>query len=208
MNQFMRPIFLRCDMNIIEQSATLFYPKDLGEESLKLLERIGRVCWKSEDRITENSYKDFLNLLLTKNHLSVLEHISATFHIITDRGVSHELVRHRLASYTQSSTRYVIQDTFILPIELVELNNTDTYKNWENACQESLFYYNKLLSVNRQFARSVLPNSLATELYMTANLREWLHVLELRTSLSAHPQMRDLMNRVKNILHEKLPLLF
>lgn len=197
-------------MQIIKQSAELYRPKDLNEqEVLKSLEEIGRVCWKSEEKITDDSYKSFIKLLLSKNHLSVLEHIHITFHIITDRGVSHELARHRIINMTQESTRYVFPDKIILPVEFYE-DVGPRFSLWYEYITNAIHQYNLLVSTgtSKQLARSILPHCVKTEIYLTANIREWLHIIELRTAPAAHPQMRELINQIKVILQDKLPLIF
>ena len=202
-------------MKIISQSVAWFQPPP--EDTLQLLELAGRVAYKSEAKITADSAAKFLTVLLTKQHESVIEHVSASVRIITDRGVSHELVRHRLASYTQESTRYCSYNqgkfggelTVIRPVYFLE--DSPAWYRWCSAMQDAENHY--LLLINNygcsaQEARAVLPNSLKTELIMTANLRQWLHVLKLRTAKEAHPQMRALMLDTAALFHDRLPVLF
>lgn len=181
--------------------------------NLKLIEEAGRTCYKSEDKITDKSASEFVEKIVKKGHLSVIEHISVTIKIICDRGVSHELVRHRLASYSQESTRYCNyskdkfdnQLTFIIP-EWVNIEPGEgTQSNfglsdpesilWLNAMQNAEDIYNRLISQGwtPQQARTVLPNSLKTEIVITANLREWKTIFDQRCSKAAHPQMREIM---------------
>lgn len=196
----------------------------MSEEPLKLIELAGRVCWKSEDKITEESHLKFCKHILSKNHESVIEHASATVKFIVDRGVSHELVRHRLASFSQESTRYCSYKnnvTFIIPpwIHIPTGSYADCYNItiedsasiiWFNSMSDAQYYYQKLLQKGwtPQQARSVLPNSLKTEIVVTANLREWRHIFKLRCDKSAHPQMREIMIPLKEEFQRRIPIIF
>lgn len=152
-----------------------------GAEILKRIEPAGRICYKSEDRITDESAENFVRMLIERGHESVLEHESITVRFVCDRGVSHEIVRHRIASFSQESTRYCNysgnrfgnQITFIKPCFLDE--GTGGYKLWKQAMFVAEKEYFELLNwgCTPQEARSVLPNSTKTEIVMTANLREW-----------------------------------
>ena len=199
-------------MKIVNQSWNFIDEID-GQEILKKLERIGRVSYKSEDKITEDSAAKFVKMLINSGHESVIEHVSLTAYIITDRGVSHELVRHRIASFTQESTRYCNYSkgkfgselTVIMPpLQPVELSE------WKITILAIEASYKRLIDegVSPQIARSVLPNSLKTELYMTMNLREWRHFFKLRTSPKAHPQMRELALGMLNNLKHMVPVIF
>ena len=186
-------------MKIINASYHVETPID-GAEILKRIEKAGRTCYKSEDRITEESAKSFVQKLIERGHESVLEHESITVRFVCDRGVSHEIVRHRLASYSQESTRYCNYSgdrfgsglTVIKPCFLKE--KTGAYTSWITAMFVAEKEYFAMLNwgCTPQEARSVLPNSTKTEVVMTANLREWRHFLKLRTAKAAHPQMREL----------------
>lgn len=185
-------------------------------EVLKKLELCGRVCYKSEDKITDESAVKFISNIIKQGHESVLEHVSFSVRFICDRGVSHEIVRHRIASYSQESTRYCNyskgdfdgQITVIEPLYLEP--GTEGYEIWKKACQEAENNYFKLLQYGctAQEARAVLPNSLKTEIVMTANVREWRHFLKLRTSKAAHPQMREVADMLLTELNFILPSLF
>jgi len=187
-----------------------------GDEILKRIEEYGRVCYKSENRITEDSAKRFVENLVKRGHESVLEHISVTVKFVCDRGVSHEIVRHRLASYSQESTRYCnySKDDFGSEITVIEpcflVPGTEGYKLWEGACLVAEQMYFKMLDwgCTPEEARAVLPNSLKTELVMTANLREWRHFFKLRASKAAHPQMRELTVPLLSEFKEKIPVVF
>jgi thymidylate synthase (FAD) len=179
----------------------------------EFIERCGRVAYRSEDKITDKSSTDFVRMLVAKNHGAVLEHASMSVRFVTDRGVSHELVRHRLASYTQESTRYCNysrdifenQVTFIKPVWIDDervlegkmyANYSPEIMIWMEQMLLSESSYLRLLNLGwtAQQARAVLPNSLKTEIIVTANYREWLHIFKLRAvDRAAHPQMRALM---------------
>ena len=193
-------------MNIVSNSVKLIA---MTPEPLKLIEYAGRTCYASRDKITDTSAKAFVQNLLIKGHTSVLEHASATFDIVCDRGVSHELVRHRIASYSQESTRYVKYDNlkFIQPtINEPIPGEVDT---WEYAMRRCEMAYKDLMAYRSQeIARSVLPNSLATTVVMTANFREWRHFLTLRLSKRAHPDMRDIAKRILKELQDAVAVVF
>ena len=202
-------------MKIIEPSVIILTPID-GNEILKFIERCGRVCYKSEDLITENSAKEFVKKIIKSGHEAVLEHFNITIQFTCDRGVSHEIVRHRLASYCQESTRYCDYSkdkfnnevTFIKPPFFEE--GSFLYNLWKVACSnaEDIYLTMKDNGATPQEARSVLPNSLKTEVVMTANLREWRHFFKLRTSKAAHPQMREVANLALMTLKNEIPIIF
>lgn len=202
-------------MKIIKPSVEIMTPM-FGVDIQKHLELCGRVCYKSESSITEDSADAFLRNVISRGHESVIEHFNITVKFTVDRGVSHEIVRHRLASYSQESTRYCNYShgkfggelTFIRPCFWDE--DSEAYKLWLIAMQKIENYYIGLLNrgATPQEARSVLPNSLKTELIMTANLREWRHFLELRTSPAAHPQIREVAIPLARIMAKDMPAVF
>lgn len=175
-------------MKIIKPGFEFITPIN-GSVILKRLEECGRVCYKSEGKITDDSAPKFVAGIIKRGHEAVLEHCSFTVKFICDRGVSHEIVRHRLASYCQESTRYCNygKDQFSSEITVIEpcyLNkDTFAYDEWKEACRRAETAYFNLLNwgLSPQEARAVLPNSLKTEVVMTANIREWRHFLRLRT---------------------------
>lgn len=190
---------------------------------LRKIERIGRVCYKSEDKITEGSAETFIRSLIVRGHESVIEHQSITVKFICDRGVSHEIVRHRLASYSQESTRYCNYtdgkfDGGITVADIAsgcgwDLNDPKDEKKfhiWLNAMVDAEKHYLNLIEAGAtpQEARSVLPNSLKTEVVMTANLREWRHFIRLRDSKRAHPQMQEVAHMIGKELVERYPVFF
>jgi thymidylate synthase (FAD) len=180
----------------------------------KVIEESGRICYQSEHKIDESSYVAFIKRILCSGHESVLEHASASFRIVCDRGISHELVRHRLASYSQESTRYCnySKEQFGGSIQVIEPPGLDpeSWLDWRNTCEEIEAKYMKMLArgIKAQIARSILPNCLKTEIVMTANLREWRHFLKLRTSNKAHPQMVEVANLIKDALLSRCPNVF
>ncbi len=202
-------------MKIIPASVEFITPID-GNVILKRLEQCGRVCYKSEDKITEGSAEKFLANIIKRGHEAVLEHCSFTVKFICDRGVSHEIVRHRMASYCQESTRYCNYSkdgfgkgiTVIRPCYLTPGSSGMLF--WEHACQVAENCYLELLArgYTPQEARAVLPNSLKTEVVMTANIREWRHFLKLRTSAAAHPQIREVATMLLIELQDLVPVLF
>lgn len=187
-----------------------------GKEMLKKIEQIGRVCYKSECNITDDSAVRFVRNIIKSGHESVIEHEKVTVRIICDRGVSHEIVRHRLASYSQESTRYCNynadkfgnQLTFIRPNFWQE--NDRKYLIWKECMAEVEKAYMKMLELGAkpQEARSILPNSLKTEIVVTMNLREWRHFFKLRTSEAAHPQMRQIAIQIMDKFKELIPVIF
>ncbi len=205
-------------MKIVKQSWA-FEEEVNGETILKKIESAGRTCYKSEDLITADSAKKFVVSILKSGHHSVIEHHNISVRIITDRGVTHEIVRHRLASYSQESTRYCNYSkdkfgneiTVILPVWFDGDHDRDAqFKGWFHACKTAENYYFSLIDNGQtpQEARSVLPNSLKTEIVMTCNIREWRHFFALRASNAAHPQMRELARSMLKGFKEAVPMLF
>lgn len=213
-------------MKIINASYEILRPNPLdGIAELKHLELCARTAYKSEDKITEDgeSAKRMIKRLIESGHESTLEHGGMTVKFTVDRGVSHEIVRHRLASYTQESTRYCNYSkdkfgneiTVIDPAPMLEPDDEFEdiligYNTWYDACYDAEKRYFEMLDkgCSPQEARSVLPNSLKTEVIMTANWREWRHFLRLRGASDAHPQIREVARPLLNELHEKIPVLF
>lgn len=200
-------------MKIIKASAEIIsHTPDLE----KIIEMAGRTCYKSEDKITEDSADGFIEKIKNFKHESVLEHGSITVRYIVDRGVSHELVRHRLASFSQESTRYCNygKDKFGNEITVIEPCFWETghfmWYRWKETCEAAQEGYFELLEggASAQQARSVLPNSLKTEVVMTANPREWRHVFMVRCHRDAHPQMREVMVPLLAEFADRWPVLF
>lgn len=215
-------------MILIRPSYEILSPID-GPAMLKAIELAGRTCYKSEDKITDNSAEAFVKMLISRGHESVLEHEKITVKFTCDRGVSHELVRHRIASFSQESTRYCnytnLGITFVIPnwiptlpegsydilsehVPHVERDSADEV--WFNnmLCAEEDYLMLIKKGWRPEQARSVLPNSLKTEIVVTANLREWRLIFTQRTAKTAHPQMRELMIPLCKELALKLPIIF
>ena len=202
-------------MKIVQPSVTLINPPS-RDDLYKQIERAGRVCYKSEDKITEDSAEKFIRGLIKRGHEAVIEHGSITALFVCDRGVSHELVRHRIASYCQESTRYCnySQDKFDNEITVIEPcfwdRDSKEYKIWAKACNWAESWYFDLLieGVTPQEARAVLPTCLKTEIMVTMNPREWRHFFKLRCSPAAHPDIRVLALMALDMFIENWPALF
>ena len=216
----------------------------ITEAPLKMIEFSARTCYKSEDKITEDSSKAFVQKLLVRGHEAMLEFAGATVKFVCDRGVSHELVRHRLFSFAQESTRYCNYKggvTFVIPpwistsFQLFdEVVDYDAYLDWWRSWhthQDTIRYpegfpddvdrwIQHMISSEREYkgllehkwtpqqARSVLPNSLKTEIVVRGNFREWRHFFKLRTDMSAHPQMREVACPLLEKMQAKVPVIF
>ncbi|MDR2098979.1 MAG: FAD-dependent thymidylate synthase [Rickettsiales bacterium] len=202
-------------VKIIKPSFEILTPID-GEAILKLIELAGRTCYKSNDLITPDSARAFVEKLAKRGHESVIDHYNITVRFVCNRGFTHELVRHRLAAYSQESTRYCnyTKDKFgneitvIKPCEVAE--GTSEYDVWKNAMENAEKSYFALINGGSkpENARGVLPIDVKTEIVMTANLREWRHVFRMRTSPAAHPSMRELMIPLQKEFQRLIPVLF
>ena len=178
---------------------------------MRKLERLGRKCYKSEDKITPESSAAFVRNLIKRGHTSVLEHVHVTVTFICDRGVTHELVRHRIAAYSQESTRYCnYYGDKLRYIDPAPFMTEAQHKIWCAAMENASIAYNDLTAAGctPQMARSVLPNSLKTDIGVTFNLHQWRHVFTLRTAKAAHPQMREVMCKLLDMFKIKLPVIF
>lgn len=202
-------------MKIIKSSIEVEW-LETGEQILKRIEKKGRTAYKSHDKITDSSAKAFVEKIMRSGHHSVIEHIVVGVKVICDRGVSHEIVRHRIGSYTQESTRYCNysddrfggQLTFIMPSWTTD--DTFLYGRWKFAMQMAEETYLHMIKNHAmpQEARSVLPNSLKTEIEITYNLREWLHFLNLRTAKDAHPDMQVVAKMILAEFKNHIPVIF
>jgi len=194
-------------------------------DALELIEKAGRTCYKSEDKITTDSAKQFVSMVIKRGHHSVIEHASMSVRFICDRGVTHEIVRHRLFAFSQESTRYCNYKggvMFVIPqwidlqpgkytlIDVEKLRKDRAADRWFRAMEEAETNYISLLNHGwtPQQARSVLPNSLKTEIVCTANFREWRHVFTLRCSSASHPQMQEIMRPLLMDVKERIPVIF
>ena len=199
---------------------------DITGNELKLIELAGRTCYKSEDKITDDSAKRFVSNIIKRGHEAMLEHSILSVKFICDRGVSHELVRHRLASFAQESTRYCNygknkfgnECTFIEPFFFRrkgtgDRDNGALYNIWVDACEFSENTYLRMLELGAtpQEARSVLPNSIKTEVVVTMNYREWRHFFKLRAARAtgpAHPQMEEITRPLLEEVKKLIPVIF
>ena len=202
-------------MKIVKPSVEILTPIN-GERILNYIETIARTCYQSQQ---SNNNHNLVKSLIRSEHFAMLEHYGITVKFVTDRGISHEIVRHRLASFAQESTRYCnyIKDKFgneisvIKPQELVK--GSFEYIVWKKQCEQAEKAYFKLVDngVKPETARSVLPTSLKTTIVMTANIREWRHFLNLRaigTTGKPHPDMQELAIDLLNQFKSKIPILF
>lgn len=202
-------------MKIIEPSVELINPVPY-EVALNTIETAGRTCYQSEDKMTDGSAEGFIRRIIQRGHESVLEHVSVTARFICDRGVSHEIVRHRIGAYSQESTRYCnySKGKFNREIQVVRPffwdREADNYDLWYNLCvlAERQYLYMLDCDATPQEARSVLPNSLKTSLIVTYDLREWRHFLRLRCDSAAHPQMRQVAYMARDLLTTWGPVFF
>lgn len=218
-------------MNIITAKYEILTPISKGGiDELKHIEKIGRVCYKSEGNITEDSEsaKKFVKMLINRGHEAMIEHSSLSIKFTVDRGVSHEQVRHRIASFAQESTRYVNYslEKFGNEINVIDIRNginldnkmknmdADTIEliinEWLLAMEDAEKHYMKMMDLGAtpQIARSVLPNSTKTEITITANYREWRNFFKLRVPATAHPQMREVTIPLLKELKVLLPVIF
>lgn len=199
------------------QAHTIILDELDGQAILRKIELIARTCYKSEDKITDESAPKMVAALIKRGHEAMLEHVSFSVKFVVDRGISHELVRHRVASFAQESTRYCNYGrddkdvTFILPFFLKY--KSPGWEAWLNTMKSAEEEYLKMLELGYtpQEARSVLPNSLKTEIVMTANLREWRHFFKLRAgdaTGAAHPQMKEVTIPLLEELKTLIPVVF
>ncbi len=202
-------------MKIIEPSISI--ETEANQSTiLSHLEKAGRVCYKSESNISTDSAEKFILSIIKRGHESVIEHFSITVRVICDRGISHEIVRHRIASYSQESTRYCNYHTEKFSNEIICIRpcfwkaDSKEFEIWKKSMEDAERTYMRLIKMGAapQEARSVLPNSLKTELLITMNLREWRHFLKLRTDLAAHPQMREITLMILDEFTERYPVFF
>jgi thymidylate synthase (FAD) len=198
-------------LKIIEPYVTWLRPSD-GIEELRHIEKIARCSHRSEDSQSEASWERFLeSVLIARGDWSVAEHSSAIILFRVDRGITHELVRHRLFSFTQESTRFVRYDgskrdlEFIRPVDLI-----DPTGYWQETIEQCAYAYESLLEahVRPQEARSVLPNALASTIIVTGNFRNWRHFLLMRTTKETHPDMRRVTIPLLAEFKARIPLLY
>lgn len=186
-----------------------------GVKIMKRIERACRTCYRSEDKISEDSYKNLLTNCLNRGHESVLEHEKITVRIYSDIGSYKDLTRHRFASFSVESTRYCSynKDKYgneIAIIDPVYIEDKEVYATWKNAMEEMEKLYMKMkeLGATTDMCREILPHSTAAEYTMTANIREWKHILELRTTNHVHPAIRQILIPLLLLFKEQMPEIF
>lgn len=197
-------------MQLIKPSIKLEF---ITPDALRLIEIAGRTCYKSEDKITSGSAVEFVKMILKRGHDSVLEHCTATVRFICDRGVTHEIVRHRIASFSQESTRYCNYGgkgiLLIHPPGLTEAQQERREVHYWMV--QALYDVEIAEGLRPEIARGILPNSLKTEIVMTANFREWRHFFKLRSSavsMAAHPQMREVADMALAEMRQQVRVIF
>lgn len=218
-------------MRVIEPSYEILTEiSEGGIKELQHIEKIGRVCYKSEDKITEDgeSAKKFVKMLIARGHEAMIEHSKLSVKFTVDRGISHQLTRHRIASFAMESMRYCnyTNDKFNNEISVIEIdggiehdakmkNMSTTERNaiddeWVSAMEDAERHYMRMIDLGAtpQIARSVLPHSTKTEITLTANYREWRNFFKLRAAKAAHPQMQEITRPLLKELKTKLPIIF
>ena len=204
-------------MKVIQQSYEILTDLSDSTKILKDIERVGRVCYKSESNITQDSYIKFCKMLRDRGHEAMIEHSQLSVKFIVNRAIANEIVRHRLFSFAQASTRYInySKDKFGNEIKVIEPeellpSNSSVYQFWYNSCKNAEDAYMALLydNVKPEIARDVLPLSTATEIVVTGNIREWRHFFSLRCDTKAHPQLVSISRTLLNDLKSKIPVLF
>lgn len=204
-------------MRVIEPSYKIETDPTVMYGALVDIERAGRTCYKSESLMDETSARAFVSKIMKSGHHSVIEHVNASVRFITNRGVTHEIVRHRLASYSQESTRYCnySKEKFGNEITVIKPywhtgTNQEVINMWSNLMCDIEEYYFELLKTGlpAQAARGVLPNDLKTEIVMTCNLREWRHFFKLRTAAAAHPDLRLLSVPLLEEFKRLIPVIY
>jgi len=206
-------------MKVIKPSCEILFPKtkELATEILKVVELAGRNCYKSEDRICEGSHNKMIGMLRLKKHESVMEHGHITVRMIGSRAFTHQLVRHRLAAYSQESQRYCNYSkgkfgneiTFIEPEDFADWN-VSQQKYWKKGCEDSEYNYQEMLQFGSKAedARGVLPNACKTEIVVTMNLRSWRHFFKMRCDKHAQAEIRNLAKDLLVKMNDLMPIIF
>lgn len=186
-----------------------------GVKIMKRIERACRTCYRSEDKISEESYKNLLTNCLNRGHESVLEHEKITVRIYSDIGTYKDLTRHRFASFSVESTRYCSynKDKYgneIAVVNPVYMEDKEVFETWKKAIEDMEKAYMKMkeLGASTDMCREILPHSTAAEYTMTANIREWKHILELRTTNHVHPAIRQVLIPLLLLFKEQMPEIF
>ena len=193
-------------VHYIHQTVSIESPID-GPKELRRVEKIAKISHASPISTTIEDTEAFVKKLISWGHESVLEHTLITVEIVTSRGITHELVRHRHASFLQESTRYVkYNEISVIQSTFLSENNLEM---WKEAMESAAKSYKALLENNKpEIARSVLPTDLSARIFMTANLREWRLILKLRLGKEAHPDMRELMGMILSLFKKSISVVF
>ena len=192
-------------MEVIKSSVELVNPMSY-KEALNITELATRVCYKSEDKMKEGSAEKLIKGIIKSKHFGCLEHVNLTVKFICDRACSHQLVRHRLMSFNQKSQRYCREDN----LEVIKPEGLENTSLWLESCRQAENAYAEMIRRGEkpEVARGVLPNSTATEIYATANLREWRHFFELRCHRTAQRDIRSLALSLLCQMFEQYPVFF
>ena len=192
-------------MEVIKSSVELVNPMSY-KEALNITELATRVCYKSEDKMKEGSAEKLIKGIIKSKHFGCLEHVNLTVKFICDRACSHQLVRHRLMSFNQKSQRYCKEDN----LEVIKPEGLENTSLWLESCRQAENAYAELIRRGEkpEVARGVLPNSTATEIYATANIREWRHFFELRCHRTAQRDIRSLALSLLCQMYEQYPVFF
>ncbi|MGL5721558.1 MAG: FAD-dependent thymidylate synthase [Brevinema sp.] len=183
----------------------------ITQNAEKLCERSARTCYDSGSKTTDDSYQKMLAALLRSGHLSVFEHASASFMIEgISRSASHQIVRHRHSSFSQRSQRYVNENGFDFVTPTAVSANPEAETIYNQSIQQIQEAYDKLieLGIKKEDARFLMPNAASTTLAMTANFREWLHIIDMRVAKGAQWEIRDLCALIWKRLYQQAPLIF
>ncbi len=202
-------------MKLVDSGFEIMTPID-GDYIIKFIEKCGRTCYKSEDKITADSAKKLLTNIIASGHHSVIEHFSVTVKFTCDLGFYKDITRHRVASFSIESTRYCNYSkgkfgkelSIIKPVHIGE--NTPEYEIWKSCMQNIEDHYLKMaeLGATPDQLRMMLPHSIKADVVMTANLREWRHVLGLRTSKRVHPSIHTVMRKLLKEFQNRIPVIF
>lgn len=187
-----------------------------GEQIMKNIEQACRTCYRSEDKISNKSYKTLLKNCITRGHESVMEHEKITVRMVCDIGVYKDLTRHRIASFSIESTRYCNygKDKFDNEIKFIKPCNidedSDLYAFWKHTMERIEMNYLHMAEhgATPDQMRMILPHSTAAEVCMTANIREWRHILDLRTKKMTHPSIRQILIPLLLLFKTEMPELF
>lgn len=183
----------------------------ITENAERIIEEAGRTCYLSFEKMSEDSAKRFIRMIIKSGHHSVLEHASATFRIKGgSRSFTHQIVRHRVASFSQQSQRYVSEESFKVITPPSIQKNGEALALFNDCMEQCRRTYHKLkeMDVRKEDARFVLPNAVESEIVVSANFREWRHIISLRMEKSAQWEIRNICTMILEKLVEKAPIVF